>query len=79
MIDLTREEELINRRKNFTQLATGFLFDLGQQRWFIAIKKIDDEWEVIELTEDNRQKIIMSQVCEITRLHFDNMHCLNLR
>ena len=77
---LSREEELQNRREDFAKLKTGSLFDLGQERFFIAVKKIDEKvWEVIELTEINKKKITSGQPCEHSSLHFDDMVCLNLR
>ena len=77
---LSKEEELQNRRDAFARLKQGSLFDLGQERYFIAVGKIGEKvWEVIELTEGNRQRIILGQPCEHTRLHFDKMTCLNLR
>jgi len=77
---LSKEEELQNRREAFKKLKSGSLFDLGQERFFIAVKKIDEKvWEVIELTEANKKKIISGQSCEHSHLHFDDMDCLNLR
>lgn len=77
---LSREEELQNRREDFAKLKTGSLFDLGQERFFIAVKKIDQKvWEVIELTQTNKKRIISGQPCEHLNLHFDDMDCLNLR
>lgn len=77
---LSREEELENRREAFAKLKPGSLFDLGQERFFIAIKKIDEKvWEVIELTETNKKKIISGRPCEHSSLDFDDMDCLNLR
>ena len=77
---LSREEELQNRREAFAKLKPGSLFDLGQERFFIAVKKIDEKlWEVIELTEINKKRIISGQPCEYSNLHFNDMDCLNLR
>lgn len=77
---LSPEEELKNRRESFAKLKRGILFDLSQERFFIAVKKIDEKaWEVIELTEANTKKIISGDGCEHSRLHFDEMSCLNLR
>ena len=77
---LSREEELQNRHEAFAKLKPGSLFDLGQERFFIAVKKIDEEvWEVIELTEANKKKLISGQPCEHSSLHFANMGCFNLR
>lgn len=77
---LSREEELQGRRKAFAKLKPESLFDLAQERFFIAVKKIDDKvWEVIELTEANKKKIASGQPCAHLCLHFDDMVCLNLR
>jgi len=77
---LSREEELQNRQEAFVKLKHGLLFDLGQESFFIAVKKIDEEVrEVIELTEANKKKIISAQPCQYSTLHFDDMDCLNLR
>lgn len=77
---LSREEELEGRHEAFAKLKPGSLFDLGQERFFIAVKKIDEKvWEVIELTEINKKKITSGQPCEHSNLHFNDMDCLNLR
>jgi hypothetical protein len=77
---LSKEEELQGRGEAFARLKPGSLFDLGQLRFFIAVKKIDEKvWEVIELTEANKKKLISGQPCEHSNLHFDDMVCLNLR
>ena len=77
---LSREEELQNRREACAKLKPGSFFDLAQERFFIAVKKIDKKaWKVIELTETNKKKIISGQPCEHSSLHFDDMVCLNLR
>jgi hypothetical protein len=77
---LSKEEELQSRRKAFAKLTPGSLFDLAQERFFIAVKKIDEKaWEVIELTEANKKKLISRQRCEHSVVHFSDMACLNLR
>lgn len=79
MIRLTKAEEQKSRTESFARLRPDALFDLGRVCCFIAVKKLtDQEWEVIELTKGNRQKIIAGQTCETSRLHYDNMDCLNL-
>jgi len=71
---LSKEEELESRREAFAQLKPGSLFDPAQERFFIAVKEIDKKvWEVIELTETNKKKIISGQPCEHLNLHFDDM------
>jgi len=77
---LSKEEELQGRREAFAKLKPGSLFDLAQERFFIAVKKIDEKvWQVIELTQANKKKLISGQQCEHSCLHFDDMDCLNLR
>jgi len=77
---LSREEELQSRREAFVKLKPGSLFDLAQEKFFMAVRKIDEKvWEVIELTEANKKKIISGQPCEHSSLHFDDMDCLNFR
>ena len=77
---LSKEEELQGRREAFAKLKPGSLFDLAQERFFFAVKKIDESvWEVIELTETNKKKIVSGQPCEHSSLRFDDMVCLNLR
>jgi hypothetical protein len=76
---LSKEDELQSRREAFGKLKPGSLFDLAQERFFLAVKKIDEKiWEVIELTEANKKNIISGRSCD-SRLHFDDMVCLNLR
>lgn len=77
---LSREEELQGRREAFAKLKPGSLFDLAQERFFIAVKKMDEKvWEVIELTATNKKKFISGEPCAHSTLHFDHMGCLNLR
>ena len=81
--EITREEELNERRKYFTQLKRGSLFkfcDRSQerQRLFITVEKYDQEVKAIELTEDNRLKLVAGQSCDATRLHIDEMWALEL-
>jgi hypothetical protein len=77
---LSSEEELRIRHKVFSKLTPGSLFDLGQERFFIAVKKMGEKvWEVVELTETNRKKITSGQPCDHSALRFEDMACLNLR
>jgi len=78
---LTDEEELRLRRECFEKLKPGALFDLGQQRWFIAIGQfVDDQdvWCVIELTDENRSKITKGQLCVTSWLCFSDMMSINV-
>ena len=77
---LSKEEELQLRREGFTRLKSGSLFNLGQERFFIAVKKVDEKvWEVVELTRENKERIITGQPCKHSNLHFDEMNCLNIK
>jgi hypothetical protein len=76
---LSPKEELKGRRERFAQLTEGTLFDLAQRRFFIAVKKIDAKsWQVIELSETNKKKIIAGGPCSQSPLHFNEMSCLNI-
>ena len=77
---LSKEEELQLRQEGFARLKPGLLFNLGQERFFIAVKKVDRKvWEVVELTWQNKERIITGQQCEHSNLHFDEMNCLNVK
>ena len=77
---LSKEEELQLRREGFTRLKPGSLFNLGQERFFIAVKKVDEKvWEVLELTQENKERIITGQSYEHSNLYFDEMNCLNIK
>lgn len=76
---LSKEEELESRKKSFAEIKRGSLFDLGGQRCFIAVEKESQRCKAIELTEENRERIITEQPCETLELHFDEMGCLNLK
>jgi hypothetical protein len=77
---LSPKEELKHRRESFANLKEGTLFDLAQERFFIAVKKSDPKtWEVIELTKANKKQIISGEACKPSVLRFDEMSCLNLR
>jgi len=94
MRELSREEELAFRTKSFQKLKPGCLFDLGGKRFFIFIKKgsgaeqgnlfeipeVEKKFaQVIELTPDNRKKIIDGGLCNDIILSFDEMSCLNFK
>ncbi len=77
---LSKEEELQLRREGFTRLKSGSLFNLAQERFFIAVKKVDEKvWEIVELTRGNKERIITGQPREHSNLHFDEMNCLNIK
>ena len=62
---LSKEEELQLRREGFTRLKSGSLFNLAQERFIIAVKKVDEKvWEIVELTRENKERIITGQPCE---------------
>ena len=76
---LSAEEELQGRRERFAKFKQGTLFDLAQKRFFIAVKKIDENtWEVIELNEINKKKIISDDASKHSSRRFAEMNCLNL-
>lgn len=77
---LSKEEELQLRREGFKRLKPGSLFNLGQERFFIPLKKVDEKvWEVVELTQENKERIITGQPCEHSNLHFDEINYLNIK
>lgn len=77
---LSKEEELQLRQEGFARLKPGLLFNLGQERFFIAVKNVDRKvWEVVELTQENKERIVTGQPCEHSNLHFDEMNCLNIK
>jgi len=76
---LTPDEELALRRKSYEQLATGKLFDLGEERFFITVEKLGDSVRVIELNSENIGRILRGEPCFHSPLHFDEMSCLNVR
>jgi hypothetical protein len=79
VIVLTPEQELAERRKSYEKLVPGKLFNLGGRRYFIAVEKLGDRVEVIELEAKNVQRIVRGEPCVRTTLHFDEMSCLNVR
>jgi hypothetical protein len=76
---LTPQEELASRKKDYQQLETGRLFDLGGKRFFIAVEKSHDAVQVIELNGENIDRILNNDQCIRTKLNFADMKCLNLR
>ena len=87
MTVLTEEEEVRLRRESFSQLAPGDLFSLSQERCFIMVHKGSDTDVdctpniVIELTPDNRQRIIEGRdghEAETTHIFFSEMACLRV-
>lgn len=76
---LSEKEELERRHQAFELLRPGMIFDLAQKRYFIAAEKVGDiTWEVVELTRQNRERIVCGQPCERSRLRFAEMNCLNV-
>ncbi|HYE60338.1 MAG TPA: hypothetical protein VEA18_04100 [Candidatus Kapabacteria bacterium] len=74
---LTPEKELSNRQEGFQRIASGSRFDIGNLRTFIACKKMDDKvWEVVELNQENRRRIVQGEECIRTTLSFDEMYGL---
>jgi len=76
---ISKEEALARRRENFAKIEPGMLFKCGAKRWFIAVMKSGEkELTVVELTAENRLRILRGQPCETSLLHFDDMGSLNL-
>jgi hypothetical protein len=78
LIVLTPEQELASRRKSYEQLVPGKLFDLDGRRYFIVVEKLGDRIEVIELEAKNVQRIVRGETCVRTKMHFEEMSCLNV-
>jgi len=77
---LNEEEALRLRQESFKKLKRGSLFDLGMTRFFIAVRKVDEEtWEVIELDDTNINNILIDKRRKRSRLHLSDMQALNLR
>jgi hypothetical protein len=76
---LSPEEELASRRERYQQLAAGQLFDLGGKRFFITFEKLGESVKVIELNDENVERILRGAPCVQSTLHFDEMSCLNVR
>lgn len=76
---LSPEEALAQRKEGFGKIHEGTLFDLGRKRAFLAVKKVDAKsWEVVELSEDNRNRIIEGKKVKPSVLSFDQMDALNV-
>jgi len=75
---LTKQEELASCTERFAQLRAGILFDLGGRRYCIAMRKRGRTVEVVALDTANIGRIVRGEPCVRTRLHFDDMNCLNL-
>ncbi len=76
---LSKKESRERRREGFLKLKPGSLFDLGQLRDFIAVEKVGPKkWKVIELTPENRKKIIAGEPISSTFLHYNQMDYLNV-
>jgi len=74
----TPEEELASRKASYERLTPGKFFDLGTRRYFIAVEKLGDRVEVIELNTENLRRIVCDEPCVRSVLHFDDMFCLNV-
>jgi hypothetical protein len=75
----TPEEELASRKADYEKLTPGNFFNLGTRRYFIAVEKLGDCIEVVELNAENLRRIVCSEPCVRSILHFDDMFCLNVR
>jgi len=73
---LSAEECKRRQEESFARLQAGDLFQLTAYLYCLAVRKASQqEWTVIRLTQENRQKIIAGQSPEYTLLHFDDMEC----
>ena len=75
----TLEEELAARKADYEKLTSGKFLNLGTRRDFIAVEKLGDSAEVIELNTENLRCIVSGEPCIRSVLHFDDMFCLNGR
>jgi len=76
---LSPEEALAQRREEFGKIHESTLFDLGRKRAFLAVRKRDAKsWEVVELNEYNRNRIIEGKKAKQSVLSFDQMDALNV-
>ena len=61
------EEKLAALEESFSKLRSGSLFTLNVPdgtRYFVAVEpKNDETWEVIELTDANRERIVRGEPC----------------
>ena len=61
---LTKEESLASAREKFKELnRQGQLFNLAMRRYFILVKRVGDNVEVIELNQENIQRILHGESC----------------
>ena len=69
--------EFGKREKEFKKLEPGTLFNLGREKFYIAVNKVDrNNWQVIELNTMNIKKI--KQVCHITTKQLYDMCCMEI-
>lgn len=73
------KEELYRRTERFTRIQRGYLFKIMGDRYFIAAARLHGKaWKVIELTDENREKIALGEKCETSVLDFHDMRGLYL-
>lgn len=85
MVDvLTEQQELAQRSERFQKLTSGSLFSFFStndtesiQRWFVAISFLgNNAWRAVELTQENRRRIVGGEKCSSVDVRFDEMTCL---
>ncbi len=77
--EMSGEEELRYRRRDFERLKPSDLFDLGGTATFIVVEKTQDKVTVIELNRKNCEAITQGGSVEKTERSFDSLMCLNRR
>ena len=76
---LSDAEEMQGRRRKFSLLQSGLLFDLGMRMWYIAVAPVGKtKWKVVALNDKNRSRIIAGTPPTLTTLRFQEMRCLNV-
>lgn len=76
---LTPEQALTRKKEGYKKLVSGKLFDLGRERYFIAVEKLGDAVKMIELDAENIRRILYNEPCVHSTLYFDEMRCLNVK
>jgi len=82
LVILTPEQALDMRQARFEKLAPGKIFSLSRfegDRTFIAIEKLGERVEVIELDAEKIKRIVRGESCVRSILHFHEMDGLYVR
>ena len=76
---LTKEESLASAKEKFKELnRQGQLFNLAMRRYFILVERLGDTAKVIELNQENIQRILHGESCVTAMLHVKEMRGLNV-